>query len=77
MVVFGKLCVSRQIRPKNGCFATRDLVRVPITKRLSGKSGNLRGSLSVYDAVYVCVDAGKDFVADGVGKVGKCIDAAG
>ncbi len=69
-MVFGKLCVSWQIRPKNGCFATQALVRVPITKRLSGKSGNLRDSLSVYDAVYVGVDAGKDFITDGVGKVG-------
>ena len=62
---------------QNGCFATQVLVRVPITRRLSGKSGNLRGSLSVYDTVYVGVDAGKDFVADCLGKVGKCVNAAG
>ena len=30
----------------------------------------------VDDTVYVGVDAGEDFVADGVGKVGKGIDAA-
>ena len=30
----------------------------------------------MYDSVYVGVDAGEDFVADGVGEVGKSVDAA-